>query len=228
MFKKKPSPLFSLIAFVALACGGGTTEPQNGNGDGDGDSSSTDTGGAATGGAATGGAADTPGTGGAASGGDAATGGDAAGGTWNNHDLSACDDANLEWKNARKTHYTSHPDPGSEECIVYNGCMWAGWFAGCSGQRTDEWVASHNIAAVFPNFESLNGHLLCLRSGETKMIVNVIDTCGDSDCDGCCTQNQGANDALVDLESHTNARWGLIDSIIEWADLGPNPEPICP
>ena len=29
------------------------------------------------------------------------------------------------------------------------------------------------------------------------------------------------NDALVDLESYTNARWGLDDGIIEWADLGP-------
>jgi hypothetical protein len=59
------------------------------------------------------------------------------------------------------------------------------------------------------------------------MIVNVIDTCADSDCDGCCTENQGQNDALIDLESFTNARWGLPDGIINWADLGPSPSPIC-
>jgi hypothetical protein len=31
----------------------------------------------------------------------------------------------------------------------------------------------------------------------------------------------------VDLEKSTNERWGLSDGIIEWADIGPNPSPIC-
>jgi hypothetical protein len=59
------------------------------------------------------------------------------------------------------------------------------------------------------------------------MIVTVYDTCADSDCSGCCTENQADNDALIDLESSTNARWGLPDGIIEWADLGPTSDATC-
>jgi len=59
------------------------------------------------------------------------------------------------------------------------------------------------------------------------MIVHVLDTCADSDCSGCCSENRGSADALIDLESYTNARWGLDDGPIEWADLGEAPSP-CP
>lgn len=134
-----------------------------------------------------------------------------------------CDDPSLVWKTGRKTTYTSYPDPDSEECIVYNGCMWAGQFAHCDGTFPESWVAEHDIAAVFPD-DGLEGHDLCLRSGDRVMVVTAIDTCGDSDCDGCCTENRGDADALIDLESYTNARWGLPDGKLEWADLGPNPE----
>ncbi len=133
-----------------------------------------------------------------------------------------CEDPDLVWKTGRKTNYTSYPEPGSEECIVYNGCTWAGQFAHCSGVRSEAWVASRDIAAVFPD-AGLAGHDLCLRAGERVMVVTAIDTCGDSDCDGCCTRNKGDADALIDLESYTNARWGLADGAVEWADLGPNP-----
>ncbi len=132
-----------------------------------------------------------------------------------------CADPNLTWRTARKTTYTSYPDPNSEECIVYNGCTWAGQFAHCLGVRPESWVASRDIAAVFPD-DGLEGHDLCLRSGERVMVVTAIDTCADSDCDGCCTTNRGTADALIDLESYTNTRWGLADGLLEWADLGPN------
>ncbi len=52
------------------------------------------------------------------------------------------------------------------------------------------------------------------------MEVTVYDTCGDSDCNGCCTRNRGSAAALIDLESFTNARFGVPDGRIEWADLG--------
>jgi hypothetical protein len=98
--------------------------------------------------------------------------------------------------------------------------MWAGWFAHCQEQQSEEWVESHNIAAMFPD-TGYERHDVCLRSGDSSMIVTVYDTCGDSDCDGCCTENKGNADALIDLESFTNARWGLPDGDLEWADLGP-------
>jgi hypothetical protein len=62
---------------------------------------------------------------------------------------------------------------------------------------------------------------LCLRKGTSTLVVTVLDTCGDSDCSGCCTQNKGTADELIDIESYTNDRWGIDDGPIEWADLGP-------
>lgn len=160
------------------------------------------------------------GTGGSASGGAGSSAGGSGGGP--TADLSRCEGAGLVWKTGKKTNYTSYPDPGSEECVVYNGCMWAGMFAHCSGTKSEAWVESHDIAAVFPD-DGVEGHDICIRSGDRVMIVTAIDTCGDSDCDGCCTANKGSADALIDLESYTNQRWGLPDGDLEWADLGVNP-----
>ena len=139
--------------------------------------------------------------------------------------VDECDDPSLDWNTANKTNYTSYPEPGSQECVEFNGCMWEGLFAGCEDKQTEAWVEAHDIAAVFPGFNSLEHHRLCLRSGNRRMIVHVLDTCADSDCDGCCSENRGSADALIDLESYTNARWGLEDGPIEWADLGEAPSP---
>jgi hypothetical protein len=54
------------------------------------------------------------------------------------------------------------------------------------------------------------------------MVVTIVDTCADSDCSGCCTANKGSAEALIDLESYTNQRWGLGDGSFQWADLGLN------
>jgi hypothetical protein len=132
-----------------------------------------------------------------------------------------CDDPNLVWKSANKTNYTSYPDPGSEECIEFNGCTWEGLFAACDDKKSEAWVSEHDIVAAFPDFEDLELHDLCLRKGSKTIVVTVLDTCADSDCDGCCTENQGNADQLIDLESYTNERWGVPDGPIEWADLGP-------
>ena len=145
------------------------------------------------------------------------TGGASAAGATN----AGCDTAGLTWKTARKTWYTSYPDPGSEECIKYNGCMWAGQFSACDDKKPEAWVSAHNIVAAFPDYEALSLHDLCLKSGNKTIVVTVLDTCGDDDCDGCCTQNKGNADELIDLESYTNDRFGIDDGPIQWADLGP-------
>lgn len=158
------------------------------------------------------------------SGGDAsATGGasNAGGSAGSAGGSDPCADPNLVWKSANKTNYTSYPDPGSEECIKFNGCTWAGQFAACNDKKPEAWVSSHNIVAAFPDFNALELHDLCLRKGTKTLVVTVLDTCGDSDCDGCCTQNKGNADQLIDIESYTNDRWGVPDGRIEWADLGP-------
>jgi len=147
------------------------------------------------------------------------SGGSSAGG--GGTDLERCAAAGLTWKSARKTWYTSYPDPGSEECIEYNGCTWAGQFSACDGKQPEAWVSAHNIVAAFPDYDTLALHDLCLKSGDKTLIVTVLDTCGDDDCDGCCTENKGSADQLIDLESYTNDRWGVEDGMIQWADLGP-------
>lgn len=143
-----------------------------------------------------------------------------AGGTSMGQMAADCDDPGLVWKTANKTTYESYPDPGSEECIEYNGCEYLGEFNSCENTMPESWVMTHDIASIFP-LGDLGLHRICVRSGERSMVVTVLDTCADSDCDGCCTENRGDADALIDLEKYTNARWGLEDGMIEWADLGP-------
>ena len=131
-----------------------------------------------------------------------------------------CDSASLLWKTGSKTNFTSYPDPGSVECVEYSGCLYEGLFAACPSQETKDWVSAHNIVSVFPDFNQLKLHDLCLKSGSNTIVVTVLDTCADSDCSGCCTQNQGSADELIDVESFTDARWGVDDGKIQWADLG--------
>jgi hypothetical protein len=133
----------------------------------------------------------------------------------------ACENTSLQWRTANKTTYTSYPDPGSEECVKFNGCTWAGQFAACDDKKSEQWVMTHNIVAAFPGFKSLKLHDLCLRAKGKTIVVTVYDTCADSDCDGCCTENQGTAEQLIDIESYTDARFGVSDGMIEWADLGP-------
>jgi hypothetical protein len=131
-----------------------------------------------------------------------------------------CDSPGLVWKTGSKTNYTSYPEPGSEECIKYSGCKYQGQFSACGEERKSlAWVKAHNIAAFFP-LGRMSQHNLCLRAGKKTMEVTVYDTCGDADCDGCCTRNRGSAAALIDLESFTNERFGQPDGPIEWADLG--------
>jgi hypothetical protein len=155
------------------------------------------------------------------SGAPASNGGAPAHGATGGSGPPRCEDPNLVWKSANKTNYESYPDSGSEECIEFNGCTWEGQFAACDGKKSEPWVEAHNIAAAFPDFQALELHDLCLRKGAKTIVVTVLDTCGDSDCDGCCTQNRGSADQLIDLEHYTNERWGVPDGRIEWADLGP-------
>jgi hypothetical protein len=147
---------------------------------------------------------------------------------------SGCNRPNLVWKTANKTNFTSYPDPGSAECIQYNGCAYEGEFAACNKTESKAWVKSHNIVSVFPNLhKASNGipalalHDLCLKKGSSTIVVTVLDECADSDCSGCCTQNKGGKDELIDIESFTDARWGVDDGPIEWADLGPTASSGC-
>ena len=125
---------------------------------------------------------------------------------------AAAQDCETEWRKAALTSYTSYPEPGSEECIAYNGCTWAGQFYGLAEAQSREWVAAHNIAAVHEkDWASLGMKVLELRQGERQIEVEVIDLCSDADCDGCCTRNLGGDGYLIDLETATMERFGSGD-----------------
>ncbi len=143
-------------------------------------------------------------------------------------DVSRCADPKLVWKTGAKTMYESYPAPGSRECIEFSGCDYVGLFSACPDKKSETWVAAHNIVAVFPDFQNLQLHDLCLRQGNKVIVATVYDECADSDCDGCCTEHQRDRQQLIDVEKYTEARWGVLtDSDVEWADLGPTRSGAC-
>ncbi len=129
--------------------------------------------------------------------------------------------ADTVWHQANLTWYTSWPEPDSEECIEYNGCTWAGYFAGVEGQMTEEWVSHHNIIAVHEkDWEKYKLKTFRLRMNGSTIDAVVYDMCSDSDCDGCCTENAGEIGFLIDIEKYTRERFdGNGDGVVEWTCL---------
>ncbi len=129
--------------------------------------------------------------------------------------------ADTVWHQANLTWYTSWPEPGSEECIEYNGCTWAGYFAGVEGQMTEEWVSQHNIIAVHEkDWKKYKLKTFRLRKDGATIDAVVYDMCSDSDCDGCCTENAGDIGFLIDIEKYTRERFdGNGDGVVEWTCL---------
>lgn len=129
--------------------------------------------------------------------------------------------APLIWKKADLTHYESYPDPGSEECLKYNGCQWEGMFAALDGKQTEAWVKANNIIAVHSkDFTRYKLKTLRLKKGTRTIDAKVYDMCADSDCDGCCTDNASETGFLIDIEKYTKARFnGIGQGVIEWTCL---------
>lgn len=125
------------------------------------------------------------------------------------------------WNKAKLTWYESYPDPGSEECVEYNGCLWAGYFAALDGQQSEEWVKANNIIAVHEkDFDTYKLKTFRLRKNGAEIDAIVYDKCADSDCDGCCTKNAGSTGFLIDIEANTRARFHNYGSgTVEWTCL---------
>jgi hypothetical protein len=118
--------------------------------------------------------------------------------------------ANLTW-------FTSYPAPGSEECIVDNGCAYEGLFAALDGKQSLDWVKSHNIIAVHErDFSKYKLHNFHITQGTHVIDAKVYDECADSDCDGCCTKNASSTGFLIDMETFTTKRFGANDGIVNW------------
>jgi len=123
------------------------------------------------------------------------------------------------WKKANLTNFTSYPDPGSDECIKYNGCQWAGQFAFVSGTQSESWVQSHNIIAVWDKYATqYKLKTFHLRQGTHAIDATVYDECSDSDCSGCCTNNANAGGIgfLIDIEKYTMQRFGSGSGVVDW------------
>lgn len=132
--------------------------------------------------------------------------------------------ADTVWNKANLTWYISWPDPGSEECVVYNGCEWAGYFAGLPDQQTEEWVSEHNIISIHEkDWGEYKLKTFRLRQNGRTIDATVYDKCADSDCEGCCTQNAGELGFLIDIESYTCERLSGskdgCDGVVEWTCL---------
>ena len=129
--------------------------------------------------------------------------------------------ADTVWHQANLTWYTSWPEPDSEECIEYNGCTWAGYFAGIEDQMTEEWVSQHNIIAVHEkDWNQYKLKTFRLRMNGSTIDAVVYDMCSESDCDGCCNENAGEIGFLIDIEKYTRERFdGNGDGVVEWTCL---------
>jgi hypothetical protein len=128
----------------------------------------------------------------------------------------------LVWRRANLTNFTSYPEPGSDECDNFNGCMWAGRFAFVNGQQTEDWVSQHNIVAVHErDADEYKLKKLRLRQDGRELDVTVYDECADSDCSGCCTNNanRGGIGFLIDIESYTMEKFGSGDGVVDFACL---------
>lgn len=129
----------------------------------------------------------------------------------------ASNDCGSAWYRANLTHYESYPAPGSDECIIYNGCLWSGYFYGISGKQPESWVMANNIAAVhLKDWSWLGLKTLNLRQGSKRITVKVYDGCSDSDCNGCCSANLAGDGYLIDLEKYTMQRFGSGSGIVEF------------
>jgi hypothetical protein len=138
------------------------------------------------------------------------------------------------WTAANATYYESFatccqgtpvydPKAPKDECTKYNACTYLGQFTGLDGKLTYEQVKARNIASVFhaPTQKNqkrdmawwkstIKGRRIEVRYGKKTMILDALDTCGEWDCDRCCSKNAHQTTGwLLDLEIHTAKRfWG--------------------
>lgn len=102
------------------------------------------------------------------------------------------------------TVYESYPTTAAE-CTEFNGCKWAGLFAGINGKRSKEWVKRRNIAAVHQDdYGQWKNKWVRLYWGGRYLDVKVVDMCSPDDSKWCDI-NRGKN-FLIDLEIHTARR----------------------
>lgn len=141
------------------------------------------------------------------------------------------------WKKGYATWYNSYPacckdspnyDPkaSTSECSHYSGCKYMGKFAGYKGTMSYADVKKKNIVAFYDdhhqngskksasswwNANAKNKSIQIKNPSTGKIMdVEVLDTCGNHDCNNCCSKNSKKGGGyLLDLEGNTATRfWG--------------------
>jgi hypothetical protein len=100
-------------------------------------------------------------------------------------------------------YYDSSAD--KTECEEYNACSYPGDFA-YIGHKSYNFVESNNLISFYSTHgdnSSYGNQRIRIAARGTTVEAIVADTCGDSDCNGCCTENASPSGYLVDMEYHT-------------------------
>ena len=127
------------------------------------------------------------------------------------------------WKKAQLTTYTSYPacckgseayDPKApkDECEDYSGCKYQGEFASI-GHKSFDWVKKNNVVAFYDDDDKSGTHFnkkyggrkIKLRKNGKEFTAIIADTCGNQDCNNCCSKNSKGG-YLVDMEYWTAKR----------------------
>jgi hypothetical protein len=104
------------------------------------------------------------------------------------------------------------PNADTSECDDDNACAHLGDFAAI-GHQSFEFVQSHDLIAFYDDSDPDGNNFLSNYGGKTIQLTKngntfnalIADTCGNSDCNGCCSQNSQGG-FLVDMEFWTTER----------------------
>ena len=100
------------------------------------------------------------------------------------------------------------PNANRSECTDFSACQYPGEFAYIPHQ-TFQQVQSKSLVAFFTrngSNGSYGGKTIQIMAGGKVITAQIADTCGDSDCNGCCTQNAQPSGNLIDMEYWTVMR----------------------
>lgn len=104
----------------------------------------------------------------------------------------------------------------TEECDLYSACEYTGLFAALNGVQPIEFVQNHSLVAFFNRSDANNTEFYTNYANKNVTLVyndtlvfraEIVDMCGNTDCNGCCSANSAPSGYLVDLEFYTAQRY---------------------
>ena len=129
------------------------------------------------------------------------------------------DDGNDGYKLATFTAYWSYadcckdlpnydPKANTDECTDFSACKYSGGFAAI-GHKSIDWLKKNSVIAFYDNSDpdgknfltKYGGKTIHLRKNGITFDAIIADTCGNDDCNGCCSKAK--HGILVDMEYWT-------------------------